>query len=248
MTNLKTVKSIFQREFKAYFDSPVAYVFLVAFLVLVGFLTFGVTMFYERRQANLTPFFFWHPWVYLLLVPAATMGLWAEERRTGTIELLLTLPITLAEALVGKFLAAWAFIGIALALTFPIVLTTAWLGDPDLGGIFCGYLGSLLLSGACVAVGVFASALSRSQVIGFVIALAICLFLLIIGFDPVINAVSGWGVPAGVVNAVASCSLMQHFDAMRRGVIDFYDIGYYVGVMVFMLAAAHVVTDNRKAS
>jgi len=248
MTNLKTVKSIFQREFKAYFDSPVAYVFLVAFLVLVGFLTFGVTMFYERRQANLMPFFFWHPWVYLLLVPAATMGLWAEERRTGTIELLLTLPVTLVETLVGKFLAAWAFIGIALALTFPIVLTTAWLGDPDLGGIFCGYLGSLLLSGACVAVGVFASALSRSQVIGFVIALAICLFLLIIGFDPVINAVSGWGVPAGVVNAVASCSLMQHFDAMRRGVIDFYDIGYYVGVMVFMLAAAHVVTDNRKAS
>ncbi len=248
MSNVKHIKTIFQREFKAYFDAPVAYVFLVAFLVLIGFLTFGVTMFYERRQANLTPFFFWHPWVYLLLVPAATMGLWAEERRTGTIELLLTLPVTLVETLVGKFLAAWAFIGIALALTFPIVLTTAWLGDPDLGGIFCGYLGSLLLSGACVAVGVFASALSRSQVIGFVIALAICLFLLIIGFDPVINAVSGWGVPAGVVNAVASCSLMQHFDAMRRGVIDFYDIGYYVGVMVFMLAAAHVVTDNRKAS
>jgi ABC-2 type transport system permease protein len=246
--NLKTVNAIFRREFKAYFDSPVAYVFLVAFLVLVGFLTFGVTMFYERRQANLTPFFFWHPWVYLLLVPAATMGLWAEERRTGTIELLLTLPVTLAETLAGKFLAAWAFIGIALGLTFPVVLTTAWLGDPDLGAVFCGYLGSLLLSGACVAVGVFASALSRSQVIGFVIALAICLFLLIIGFDPVINAVSRWGVPAGIVNAIASVSLMSHFDAMRRGVIDFADIGYYAGVIVFMLAAAHVVTDNRKAS
>ena len=248
MSNVKTIKAVFQREFKAYFDSPVAYVFLVAFLVLVGFLTFGVTMFYERRQANLMPFFFWHPWVYLLLVPAATMGLWAEERRTGTIELLLTLPVTLVETLVGKFLAAWGFIGIALALTFPVVLTTAWLGDPDFGAIGCGYLGSFLLSGACVAVGVFSSAISRSQVIGFVIALAICLFLLIIGFDPVINAVSGWGVPAGIVNAVASCSLMQHFDAMRRGVIDFYDIGYYIGVMVFMLAAAHVVTDNRKAS
>jgi len=248
MSNVKTINAIFQREFKAYFASPVAYVFLVAFLVLVGFLTFGVTMFYERRQANLTPFFFWHPWVYLLLVPAATMGLWAEERRTGTIELLLTLPVTLVETLVGKFLAAWAFIGIALALTFPVVMTTAWLGAPDFGAIVCGYLGSLLLSGACVAVGVFASALSRSQVIGFVIALAICLFMLIIGFDPVINAVSGWGVPAGIVNAVASCSLMQHFDSMRRGVIDFYDIGYYIGVMVFMLAAAHVVTDNRKAS
>ncbi len=248
MSNLKNIKTIFQREFKSYFDSPVAYVFLVAFLVLVGFLTFGVTMFYERRQANLMPFFFWHPWVYLLLVPAATMGLWAEERRNGTIELLLTLPVTLVEALAGKFLAAWAFIGIALGLTFPVVLTTAWLGSPDFGAIFCGYLGSFLLSGACVAIGVFASAISRSQVIGFVIALAICLFMLIIGFDPVINAVANWGVPAAVVNAVASCSLMQHFDSLRRGVIDLYDVAYYSGVIVFMLAAAHVVTDNRKAS
>lgn len=248
MCSCKRVKTIFQREFKAYFDSPVAYVFLVAFLVLIGFLTFGVAMFYERRQANLMPFFFWHPWVYLLLVPAATMGLWSEERRNGTIELLLTLPITLTEALVGKFLAAWAFIGIALGLTFPIVLTTAWLGDPDWGAIFCGYFGSLLLAGACVAIGVFASALSRSQVIGFVIALAICFLGLIIGFDPVTNAVASWGVPTGIVDAVASCSLMQHFDAMRRGVIDFADIGYYIGVMVFMLAAAQVVTDSRKAS
>jgi ABC-2 type transport system permease protein len=248
MSNLKNVKTVFRREFRSYFDSPVAYVFLVAFLVLIGFLTFGVTMFYERRQANLTPFFFWHPWVYLLLVPAATMGLWAEERRNGTIELLLTLPITLVEALVGKFLAAWAFIGIALALTFPVVATTGWLGSPDYGAIICGYLGSLLLAGACVSVGVFASALSRSQVIGFVIALAICFVLLIIGFNPVINAVAQWGVPASVVNAVASCSLMQHFDSLRRGVIDFYDIAYYAGVMVFMLAAAHVITDNRKAS
>ncbi|MBO7655433.1 MAG: ABC transporter permease subunit [Kiritimatiellae bacterium] len=248
MCNVKNVKTVFQREFKAYFDSPVAYVFLVAFLVLVGFLTFGVAMFYERRQANLMPFFFWHPWVYLLLIPAATMGLWAEERRNGTIELLLTLPVTLTETLVGKFLAAWAFIGIALALTFPIVITTAWLGNPDGGAVFCGYLGSFLLAGACVAIGVFASALSRSQVIGFVIALAICFLMLVIGFDPVINAVANWGVPTGVVNAVASCSLMQHFDAMRRGVIDFADIGYYIGVMVFMLAAAQVVTDSRKAS
>ncbi|MBP5320583.1 MAG: ABC transporter permease subunit [Kiritimatiellae bacterium] len=248
MCNLKNVKTVFQREFKAYFDSPVAYVFLVAFLVLVGFLTFGVAMFYERRQANLMPFFFWHPWVYLLLVPAATMGLWAEERRNGTIELLLTLPVTLTETLLGKFLAAWAFIGIALALTFPIVITTAWLGNPDGGAVFCGYLGSFLLAGACVAIGVFASALSRSQVIGFVIALAICFLMLVIGFDPVINAVANWGVPTNVVNAVASCSLMQHFDAMRRGVVDFADIGYYIGVMVFMLAAAQVVTDSRKAS
>ena len=242
------VKTVFGREFKSYFDSPVAYVFLVAFLVLVGFLTFGVAMFYERRQADLTPFFFWHPWVYLLLVPAATMGLWAEERRNGTIELLLTLPVTLWEALIGKFLAAWAFIGIALALTFPIVCTAAWLGSPDFGAVFCGYLGSFLLAGAATAIGVFASSLSRSQVIGFVIALAVTFLMLIIGFDPVVNAVANWGVPSGIVNAVANCSLLQHFESMRRGVVDFADIGYYAGVIVFMLAAAQVVTDSRKAS
>ena len=248
MCPCKKIKTVFGREFKSYFDSPVAYVFLVAFLVLVGFLTFGVAMFYERRQADLTPFFFWHPWVYLLLVPAATMGLWAEERRNGTIELLLTLPVTLWEALIGKFLAAWAFIGIALALTFPIVCTAAWLGSPDFGAVFCGYLGSFLLAGAATAIGVFASSLSRSQVIGFVIALAITFLMLIIGFDPVVNAVANWGVPSGIVNAVANCSLLQHFESMRRGVVDFADIGYYAGVIVFMLAAAQVVTDSRKAS
>jgi ABC-2 type transport system permease protein len=244
----KNIKTVFAREFKSYFDSPVAYVFLVAFLVLVGFLTFGVAMFYERRQADLTPFFFWHPWVYLLLVPASTMGLWADERRNGTIELLLTLPITLKEALVGKFLAAWAFIALALVSTFPIVVTTAWLGDPDFGAVFCGYLGSVLLAGAATAIGVFASSLSRSQVIGFVVALAMMFALLIIGFDPVINAVSGWGVPGAIVDAVASCSLLSHFESMRRGVIDFADIGYYIGMIVFMLAAAEVVTDGRKAN
>ena len=244
----KNIQTVFRREFRSYFDSPVAYVFLVAFLVLIGFMTFGVAMFYERRQADLSPFFFWHPWVYLLLVPASTMGLWADERRNGTIELLLTLPITLWEALIGKFLAAWAFIAIALALTFPVVVTTAWLGDPDTGAVFCGYLGSLLLAGAATAIGVFASSLSRSQVIGFVAALGITFALLIIGFDPVVNAISGWGVPAVLVNGVSACSLMSHFESLRRGVVDFADIGYYIGVIVFMLAAAQVVTDSRKAS
>lgn len=245
---MKNVSALFRREFRGYFTSPVAYVFLTAFLVLVGFLTFGTAMFYERRQANLMPFFYWHPWVYLLLVPAATMGLWAEERRTGTIELLLTFPVTLTEALLGKFLAAWAFMSVALALTFPIVLTTAWLGSPDWGAVISGYVGSWLLAGASVSIGVFASALSRSQVIGFVIALAACFALLIIGFDPVIGAVAGWGVPANIVNAVAACSLFQHYQSLQRGVIDCKDVVYYAGVMVFMLAAAHVVIDNRKAS
>ena len=241
------VKAVFKREFRSYFDSPVAYVFLTAFLVLVGFLTFGVAFFYERRQADLTPFFFWHPWVYLLLVPAATMGLWADERRNGTAELLLTLPMTLWQALVAKFLAAWAFIGIALALTFPVALTAAYLGSPDWGAVVCGYLGSFFLAGAATAIGLFASSLSRSSVVGFVISLVLVFLLLIIGFDPVTTAVANWGVPAALVDGIASCSLLTHFESMRRGVIDFADIGYYVGMVVFMLAAAKAVTDGRRS-
>lgn len=248
MVNFQSVGAVFKREFKWYFASPVAYVFLIAFLVLTGFLTFVVTGFYEMRQANLSPFFFWHPWVYLLLVPAATMGSWAEERRTGTIELLLTLPVTLCEVLLGKFLAAWAFMTIALALTFPIVCTTFWLGSPDTGVIISGYFGSFLLSGACVAIGIFASALSRSQVIGFVIALASCLLLMLIGFEPLSGALAGWGWPRVIVDALAGCSLLTHYQALQLGVIDLADVGYYLGVMVFFLAVAHVVVDNRKAN
>lgn len=244
----KAVGSIFRRELKGYFSSPVAYVFLIAFLMLTGFLTFVVTGFYEARQANLSPFFFWHPWVYLLLVPAVTMGCWAEERRTGTIELLLTLPVTLGQVLLGKFLAGWAFLTLALALTFPVVCTTLWLGSPDAGVIFSGYLGSFLLAGACVAIGVFASALSRSQVIGFVIALGLCLFLLLIGFEPVGGALSQWGVPQVIVDGLLGCSLLSHYQAMQLGMIDLADAGYYLGVMVFFLAAAHAVIDSRKAN
>ena len=245
---MKNIKAVFKREFKAYFDSPVAYVFLTAFLVLAGFLTFGVAMFFERRQADLTPFFFWHPWVYLLLVPAATMGVWADERRNGTAELLLTLPVTITEVLVGKFLAAWSFVGIGLALTFPVALTAGYLGSPDWGAVFCGYLGSLLLSGAAVAIGVFASTLSRSSVVGFVVSLALVFLLQIIGFDPVIGAVAAWGVPTAITDSVASCSLLSHFEAMRKGVVDFADIGYYFAMMVFMLAAAKTVTDGRRGA
>ncbi len=245
---MKNVKAIFKREFRSYFDSPVAYVFLTAFLVLIGFLTFSVAMFYERRQADLTPFFFWHPWVYLLLVPATTMGLWADERRNGTAELVLTLPVTLKEVLVGKFLAAWAFLGAALALTFPIVFTVGYLGAPDWGTVACGYIGSFLLAGAATAVGVFASTLSRSSVVGFVVSLALVFLLLIIGFDPVTTAVAGWGVPAAIVNAIAGCSLLSHFEAIRRGVVDFADIGYYLGVIVVFLAAAKTVTDGRRGA
>ena len=245
---MKNAFSVFKREFKSYFDSPVAYVFLTAFLALTGFLTFVVAAFYERRQADLTPFFFWHPWVYLLLVPAATMGLWADERRNGTAELLLTLPMTAWNALVGKFLAAWTFIALALALTFPVAVTAGYLGSPDWGAIVCGYLGSLLLAGAATAIGLFASSLSRSSVVGFVVSLAMVFFLLIVGFDPVTNAVAGWGVPMWIVDGIASLSLLTHFEALRRGVIDLADVAYYAGVMVFFAAAAKTVVDGRRGA
>ena len=245
---MRNALTVFKREFKSYFDSPVAYVFLTAFLALVGFLTFGVARFYEARQADLTAFFFWHPWVYLLLIPAATMGTWADERRNGTIEQLLTLPLTVWEALAGKFLAAWAFIGIALALTFPVALTAGYLGAPDWGTVVCGYLGSLLLAGAASAIGVFASSLSRSSVVGFVISLVMVFLLLIIGFDPVTGAVAAWGVPMGLVDGLAGCSLLTHFEALRRGVVDLADVGYYLGVIVFFLAAAKTVTDGRRGA
>ena len=245
---MRNALTVFKREFKSYFDSPVAYVFLTAFLALVGFLTFGVARFYEARQADLTAFFFWHPWVYLLLVPAATMGTWADERRNGTIEQLLTLPLTVWEALTGKFLAAWAFIGIALALTFPVALTAGYLGSPDWGTVVCGYLGSLLLAGAASAIGVFSSSLSRSSVVGFVISLVMVFLLLIIGFDPVTGAIAAWGVPMGLVDGLAGCSLLTHFEALRRGVVDLADVGYYLGVIVFFLAAAKTVTDGRRGA
>ena len=238
---------IFRREFAGYFNAPVAYVFMVAFLLLTGFLTFMVGYFYERRIADLSAFFQWHPWVYLLLVPAATMGLWADERRNGTMELLLTMPVTLRQILVGKFLAAWLFIAIGLALTFPVVVTTGWLGNPDYGVVACGYAGSLLLAGACVSVGMFASALTRSAVVSFVIALSLCLLLNLAGFPPVTDLFSGWA-PVWLLDGVAACSLLQHFEAICRGVLDVYDVAYYAAVMVFMLAAAHAVVENRKAS
>lgn len=245
---MRNVISVFKREFKSYFDSPVAYVFLTAFLVLTGFLTFAVAQFYEARQADLGAFFFWHPWVYLLLVPAATMGLWADERRNGTAELLLTLPVTTAQVLVGKFLASWAFLVLALALTFPVAVTAGYLGSPDWGAICCGYIGSALLAGAAAAAGLFASSLSRSSVVGFVVALALVFLLLIIGFDPVVAAIASWGFPDAVVNALAGCSLLTHFTSLQRGVLDIADVGYYAGVAVLFIAAAKTAVDGRRGA
>ncbi len=239
------VRAIAKREWLSYFHSPVAYVFIIIFLALSGFFTFSVSRFYEAGQADLQGFFFWHPWLYLILVPAVTMRLWAEERRSGTIELLLTMPVTASQAIIAKFAAAWAFLTLSLIMTFPMVVTAYYLGDPDPGPIVCGYIGSVLLAGAYVAVGTFTSALTRNQVISFIVSVVICLFLILAGFPPVTDLLSRIA-PAWLVDGVAGFSFVTHFDSMQRGVIDARDLIYFASVIVFMLFATHVVVENRK--
>jgi len=247
MDFIRNTKAIIKRELASYFESPVAYVFMVVFLMLIGFLTFFVSRFYESGQADLRGFFFWHPWMFLILVPAAAMRLWAEERRAGTIETLLTLPVTVTQVILGKFLAAWIFIGLIVALTFPIVLTTVYLGAPDRGAIIGGYIGSLLLAGAYLAVGMLTSALTRNQVISFVLSLVICLFLLLAGWPPVTDLMVRWA-PEWLVRGVAAFSFMPHYEAFQKGVLDLRDFAYYFSVMIFMLFGTHLVLENRKAA
>src|SRR5947208_1812178 len=187
MNSWTNIKTITKREMGGYFASPVAYVFIVIFLLLCGFFTFMLGGFFESREASLRPFFNWHPWLYLFLVPAMGMRLWSEERRLGTMELLLTMPVTAWQAIVGKFLASWLFLGLALALTFPVVISVNYLGKPDNGVIFCGYLGSFLLAGAYLAVSCLTSAMTRNQVISFILSVVICLFLILCGYPPVTN-------------------------------------------------------------
>ncbi len=243
---IRNTKGIIKRELAGYFGSPVAYVFLVIFLVLCGFFTFYVSHFYELEQADLRAFFEWHPWIFLFLVPAIGMRLWADERRTGTIELILTLPVTLPEVVVGKFIAAWLFIGLGLFLTFPLVLTVGYLGDPDLGAVFCAYLGSFLLAGAYLSVGSMTSSMTRNQVISFILSVIICLFLVLAGWPPVIEILSGWS-PLWLVDVISGFSFMPHFQSMERGVLDLRDILYYISVIFFMLFSNGVVLQNRKA-
>jgi ABC-2 type transport system permease protein len=244
---MRNTKGIIKRELAGYFGSPVAYVFLVIFLVLCGFFTFYVSHFYEQEQADLRAFFEWHPWIFLFLVPAVGMRLWADERRTGTIELILTLPVTLSEVIVGKFIAAWLFIGLGLFLTFPLVLTVSYLGDPDLGAVFCAYVGSFLLAGAYLSVGSMTSSMTRNQVISFILSVIICLFLVLAGWPPVIEILSGWS-PQWLINVISGFSFMPHFQSMERGVLDLRDIIYYISVIFFMLFSNGVVLQNRKAS
>src|SRR5882724_2310034 len=196
MNSLVNIRTIAKRELGAYFSSPLAYVFIVIFLLLCGFFTFFVPGFFKFGQASLArPFFVWHPWFYLFLVPAVGMRLWAEERRVGTLELLLTMPITTWQAIVGKFLASWLFLLLALALTFPVVITVNYLGTPDNGVIFCGYIGSWLMAGAYLAISCITSAMTRTQVVSFIVSVVVCLFFILAGFPPVINMLGSWTKP-----------------------------------------------------
>ena len=244
MDTFRHVAAIAKREWKSYFQSPVAYIFIVIFLVLAGFFTFSVGGFYEGGQADLRAFFIWHPWLYLILVPAVAMRLWAEERRLGTIELLFTISATPLEAILGKLAAAWAFLCLALALTFPIPLTAAWLGNPDWGVLAGGYVASALLAGAYAAVGMFTSSLTRNQVVSFVLAVVRGLFLILAGYSPVTELLAQWA-PRGLVEGVAALGFMPRFESMQRGVLDLRDFLYFASVVGFMAFATHLVLDNR---
>ncbi|MFZ3206564.1 MAG: ABC transporter permease subunit [Pseudomonas sp.] len=243
---MRQLPVLFKRELASYFTTPLAYVFIVIFLVLSGVFTFYLGNFFESGQANLAPFFAFHPWLYLFLVPAIAMRLWAEERKSGTIELLMTLPITRFEAVTGKFLAAWAFAGLALLLTFPMIITVNYLGAPDNGAIITGYIGSWLLAGAYLAIGSCMSALAKNQVIAFILAVSVCFLFIVSGFPMVLDGFSGWA-PQWLIDAVASLSFLTRFDAISKGVIDLRDLLYFLTLIAAWLAATAVVIDLKKA-
>ncbi len=242
---MKHTLAILKRELAGYFATPVAYVFIVIFLLLSSFFTFQLGQFYERGQSDLAPFFTWHPWLYLFLIPALSMRLWAEERKTGTIELLMTLPITLPQAILGKFLAAWLFTGVALALTFPMWITVSYLGEPDHGAVLAGYLGSFLMAGGFLAIGSAVSAVTKNQVIAFVIAVVICFAFVITGLPGFLEFFE-W-LPDVVVDAIASFSFITHFDSIAKGLIDLRDLVFFASLIAFFLFLNALILEAKKA-
>lgn len=237
---------IAKREFAGYFSTPLAAVFLTIFVALTGAFAFKLGNFFERGQADLNPFFQYHPWLYLLIVPAVAMRLWAEERKSGTIELLMTLPISPWEAILGKFFAAWAFIGVALMLTFPMWITVNILGSPDNGVILAGYLGSFLMAGAFLAVGSAVSALTRNQVIAFIVSATVCFLLIMSGLELVLGYLRDW-LPEFVVSAVASLSFLTHFDRITKGVLELSSLIFYASLITFALFANRILVELKKA-
>jgi ABC-2 type transport system permease protein len=243
---MDVIRIIAGRELRSYFATPLAYVFIVIFLALMGAFTFYLGGFYERGQADLQPFFSFHPWLYLFLVPAIAMRLWSEERKSGSIELLMTLPITVWQAVVGKFLAAWTFTTVALALTFPIWITVNYLGNPDNGVILAGYLGSLLMAGGFLAIGSCISAANRNQVVAFIITVVICFLFLLAGFPLVLDFFAGW-TPRPVLDAISGISFLTHFQAISKGVLEVRDVLYFLFLIAVWLYATVVVIELKKA-
>ena len=244
--SIANISVVVRRELASYFATPVAFVFIVIFLIMAGAFTFYLGGFYEREIADLQPFFQFHPWLYLFLVPAVGMRLWAEERKSGTVELLLTLPMTAGEAVVAKFLAAWLFVGVALALTFPIWITVNVLGDPDNGVIVAGYLGSWLMAGGFLAISACLSALTRNQVVAFILSVVVCFGFLLSGLPMVLDVFRGW-LPQALVDAVANLSFLGHFNSISRGVVDFRDLVYFGLVIGFWLTANRILVEIKKA-
>lgn len=238
---------VIKRELASYFATPLAYMFIFIFLVLSGVFTFYLGNFYERGQADLSPFFNFHPWLYLFLVPAISMRLWSEERKSGTIELLMTLPITRLDAVLGKFFAAWLFAGLALALTFPLWITVNYLGNPDNGVIFASYVGSWLMAGAFLAIGSCMSACSKSQVIAFIACGVVCLLFILAGFPLVLNVFRAW-MPAMFIDTLASVSFLTHFSSISRGVLSLVDVLFFLSVIVTWLLATIIVVEMKQAS
>ena len=244
---MKQAMAIFKREFAAYFATPLAYVFIVIFLFAMGAFTFYVGRFYENGLADLSVFFGYHPWLYLFLVPAVGMRLWADERRTGTVELLLTLPVPVWATVLGKFLAAWAFCAVALALTFPIWITVNVLGNPDNGVILASYIGSLLMAGGYLAISASISATTDNQVIAFVVSVAVCFLFTIAGAALVIDFFQLWA-PVVLVNTISSFSFLTHFQAITSGVIDLRDLIFFASLIALFLAVNVVLIDLKKMS
>ena len=245
MFSVRNTLAVARRELGGYFATPVAVVFIVIFLVLQGVLTFNLGGFFDRDQADRVPFFSFIPWGCLLLVPAITMRLWAEERRLGTIELLLTLPLRQSEAVIGKFLAAWAFCAIALALTFPFWITVNILGSPDNGVIACGYLGALLVAGSFLAIGAAMSAATKNQVIAFVLGLAVC-FVFAVASYPVVTDFISSAAP-GLATFVRRIAIGERFVDFTRGVIELRDVIYFASLIGFFLFLNTIIIEHRKA-
>lgn len=244
---MRNISAIAKREIASYFATPLAYIFIVIFLALTGAFAFYVGGFFIREQADLEPFFVYHPWLYLMLIPAVAMRLWAEERKTGTIEVLMTLPITTTEAVLGKYLAAWGFSGIALALTFPMWITVNILGDPDNGVVMASYIGSFLMAGAFLAIGSCISSLTKNQVIAFIVAATVCFLFTLSGLELVLNFFRAWA-PELLIRTIASMSFLSHFTAVTKGVIELRDLIFFASLIVFWLFANVVAVDFRKAA